>query len=93
ALDARLNIGVELLAERKTEAGSRSHPEYELLVGPSVNLRPTRHTFLTAAPLFGLTEDSPDLEVFVLAGLEFRFGGPRAESDERPRAPASMFGR
>lgn len=89
----QVNLGMELLAERKTEADSRSHPEYELLVGPSINVRPTRQSFVTVAPLIGVTEDSPDLEIFVVAGFNFSFGGPRIEKEEGPRAPASMFGR
>ena len=91
-LDQRLNVGIEALWERKTAAGSRNHPEYELLVGPSVNVRPIRNAFVTVAPLFGVTEDSPDVAVFVAAGLQFSFGGHR-ETEEGPHAPASMFGR
>ncbi|MBA3273438.1 MAG: hypothetical protein H0T11_06150 [Chthoniobacterales bacterium] len=93
-IDRTLNVGVEGLIERKTEKGARDDPEYEVLLGPSVNVRPTRNSFITAAPLFGLTDDSPDVEVFIVAGLEFKFGGPRgADEEEGPRAPASMFGR
>jgi hypothetical protein len=92
-IDETLNIGFEALAERKTEAGSRSNPEYELLVGPSINVHPTRNSFVTVAPLFGTTADSPDVELFVVAGFQFSFGGPRREKTEGPRAPASMFGR
>jgi hypothetical protein len=92
-VDETLNIGFEALAERKTEAGSRSNPEYELLVGPSINVHPTRNSFVTVAPLFGTTEDSADVELFVVAGLQFSFGGRRREREEGPRAPASMFGR
>lgn len=93
AIDQVLNVGVEMLAERKTEHGSRSQPKYELLVGPSLNVRPTRQSFITIAPLFGLTEDAPEVEIFFLAGLHFQFGGPRSEKEEGPRAPASMSGR
>lgn len=92
-IDETLNIGFEALAERKTEAGSRSNPQYELLVGPSINVHPTRNSFITVAPLFGTTDDSPDVELFVVAGFQFSFGGPRREREEGPRAPASMFGR
>ena len=92
-IDETLNLGLEALAERKTEAGSRSHPEYEFLVGPSINVHPTRNTFVTVAPLFGTTKDSPDVELFVVAGFQFSFGGPSREKTEGPRAPASMFGR
>jgi len=92
AFSTALNVGFEALAERKTEQGSRSRPEYELLVGPSINVHPTRNSFVTVAPLFGKTKDSPDVELFVVAGFQFSFGGPRRER-EGPQAPASMFGR
>lgn len=92
-VDERLNIGIEMLAERKTKAESRSHPEYELLVGPSINVHPTHNSFITIAPLFGTTSDSPDVELFVVAGFEFSFGGPRRGKETGPQEPASMFGR
>lgn len=92
-IDQTLNVGIEALWERKTEAGSRSDPKYEFLVGPTINVRPTRNSFVTVAPLFGTTKDSPDAEIFIVAGFQFLFGGARGERDEGPRAPASMFGR
>jgi hypothetical protein len=92
-VDRVINVGIEALWERKTEAGSRSKPEHEFLIGPTINVRPTRNSFVTVAPLFGATGDSPDVEVFVIAGFQFAFGGPRRKDEEGPRAPASMFGR
>jgi hypothetical protein len=93
-IDPTLNIGVEMLWERKTEKESRSDPEYEFLIGPSVNVHPTRWSFVTVAPLVGATSDSPDVEVFVVAGFKIRFGGPPgADEDHEATAPASMFGR
>ena len=92
-IDQTLNVGVEVLLERATEANSRSNPAYEFLIGPNINVRPTRNTFITVSPQFGVTDDSPDAEVFVVAGFNFSFGGPPGPSDEGIRAPASMFGR
>jgi hypothetical protein len=92
-IDRTLNVGIEMLWERKTSKHSRSDPEYEFLIGPSINVRPTRFSFITVAPLVGATEDSPDVEIFVMAGLQFRFGGAAGADEEGPRAPASMFGR
>ena len=74
--------------------GSRGDPEVEFIAGPTVNVHPTHNSFVTVAPLFGLTDDSPEVEAFVVAGFQFHFGGPRGQSEEIiPRAPASMFGR
>jgi hypothetical protein len=92
-IDQTLNVGVEALFERASEAGSRSDPAYEFLIGPSINVRPTRNIFITVSPQFGITDDSPDAKMFVIAGFNFSFGGRRAPSEEGVRAPASMFGR
>ena len=92
-IDQTFNVGVETLFEGASEAGSRSDPAYEFLIGPSINVRPTRNTFITVSPQFGVTDDSPDAKVFIIAGFNFAFGGPRTPSEEGIRAPASMFGR
>ena len=91
-IDRTLNVGVEALWEYKTAANSHE-ADYEFLIGPSINVHPTRNSFLTVAPLFGATRDSPTAEIFVVAGFQFRFGGPATEREESPRAPASMFAR
>ena len=92
-IDQTLNAGVEMLWERKTSKDTRGDPQNEFLIGPSINVRPTRFSFITVAPLFGTTEDSPNAEVFVVAGINIRFGGPPGPGEEGPTAPASMFGR
>src|SRR5262245_39357023 len=92
-IDQTLNAGVEMLWERKTSKDTRGDPKNEFLIGPSINVRPTRFSFITVAPLFGTTDDSPEAEVFVIAGFNFRFGGPPGPGEEGPNAPASMFGR
>jgi hypothetical protein len=92
-IDPTLNVGVETLWERKTEKGSRNDPDYEFLIGPSVNIHPTRWSFVTVAPLVGATPHSPDVEVFVVAGFKIPFGGPAAVDEQEAAAPASMFGR
>ncbi len=92
-IDPTLNVGVETLWERKTEKGSRNDPDYEFLIGPSLNIHPTRWSFVTVAPLVGATPHSPDVEVFVVAGFKIPFGGPAAVDEQEAAAPASMFGR
>jgi hypothetical protein len=92
-IDPTLNIGIEMLWERKTEKESRSDPEHEFLIGPSINVHPTRWSFVTVAPLIGATQDSPDVEVFALAGIKIDFGGRPGAVEQEAAAPASMFGR
>ncbi len=91
-VDNKLNIGLETLWERKTDKSSRGSAEYEFLIGPSFNFKPTNDTFINVAPLFGCTDAAPRAEIFVVAGI--RFGGPRGANEEGSiSSPASMFGR
>jgi hypothetical protein len=92
-IDPTLNVGVEMLWERKTDKASRNNPEYEFLLGPSINVHPTRWSFVTVAPLVGATEDSPDVEIFVVAGFKFPLGDTPGADEQETAAPASMFGR
>jgi hypothetical protein len=89
-IDRTLNVGVEMLFEHKTQAGSRGNPQVEFLIGPAINVKPTRNSYISISPLFGTTHDSPRAEIFVAAG--FQFWGGDGET-ERIHAPASFQGR
>ncbi len=69
-LDQKLSLGVELQYERATVEGARSDPAQEVLLGPSLQWRPWRNTHLDVVPLFGLTGDAPDLEMYVIFGID-----------------------
>jgi hypothetical protein len=90
-IDRTLNVGIEMLFEHKTERGSRGDPEVEFLVGPAINVKPSRNSFIGISPLFGTTGDSPTAEIFIVAG--FQFWGPSGGESEGIRAPASFQGR
>jgi hypothetical protein len=91
-IDQTLNVGVEALFERASEAGSRSDSAYEFLIGPSINVRPTRNIFITVSPQFRITDDSPDARVFVIAGFNFSFGGAaRPERSRRSCARVNVW--
>ena len=92
-VDRKLNIGIEALFEHETAKNSRADPEIEFLIGPTVNIHPTLHSFITLSPLFGITNDSPRAEIFLAAGFHFHFGGLVSPTEEGPAAPTSMFGR
>lgn len=86
-VDQRLSIGLEAQYERTTAKGSRDDPEVEFLLGPSVQIRFDDDTHLDVVPLFGLTRDSPDLEIFVIFGIALgggsgsgAWGGPASAS-------------
>jgi hypothetical protein len=75
--DPCLSVGVEVKYENVTAEGSRDDPEEEVLLGPSIQWRPCRGVHLDVAPLFGLTDDSPDMQVWVVLGIDLWPGTSR----------------
>ena len=82
-IDQKLSVGVEMNFEHTTEKGSRSDPEIEFIIGPCFQWRPTCNTHLDAVPLFGVTHESPRVEVFIVFGIDFG-PGAKAESGMAP---------
>ncbi|HEX5135575.1 MAG TPA: hypothetical protein VFY93_01255 [Planctomycetota bacterium] len=82
--DEKFYAGVELKVNRVTEGGPDGAPDMEILLGPSFQWRPTPRTHLDIVPLFGLTDDSPVAQVFVVFGIGFSGG------DEHGFAPTSL---
>ena len=78
--DPCLSIGVEAKYERTTAKGSRDDPEIEFLLGPSIQWRPFRGVHLDLVPLFGLTDDSPDAQVWIVLGFDLWPGSSRSPS-------------
>jgi hypothetical protein len=66
----KLAAGVEMKYEQVTENGSRSDPDHEFLIGPSLLWKIHDRIKLKAAPLFGLTGDSPQVQGFVIVEAE-----------------------
>jgi hypothetical protein len=91
ALNQKLTIGAEFLAEYETEEDGDDATT--VLLGPSILFKPTKETHLGLVGLAGLTHDSPALEVFLIFGFElepFAWLGSRAATDDlqpvrRPR--------
>jgi hypothetical protein len=79
AIDSKLSVGVEMNFERTTEKGSRSNPEIEFLIGPSIQWRPTRRIHVDFVPLFGATHDSPVVESYIVFGFELWGGAERTD--------------
>jgi len=82
--DDKFYVGVETKINRVTEDGPGGPPNMEVLLGPSFQWRPTPRTHLDIVPLFGLTSDSPDAQIFVVFGIEFGSG------EEGGYAPTSL---
>lgn len=71
-LDSRLSVGVETIFSLADGAGSRGDfsESESLLIGPSIQLKPTPQATLNIAPLFGVTDDSPDAQILINFGYE-----------------------
>jgi hypothetical protein len=70
-IDDRLNLGAEMAYEEATIKGERSDPERELLIGPSVQWRPRSRVHVDVVPLFGVTDDAPRVETYLVMGYDF----------------------
>jgi hypothetical protein len=73
ARDSKVGVGLEsqLALISDVTTGSRAHTGTELLLGPSVQFRPSPRSHLDIAPLFGLTNASSRSKIFVVFGWEF----------------------
>lgn len=85
--DEFLKVGVEMQFIAETDEEVRSAPEYEFDLGPAFTWKPTRHSRLDAATLFGTTQDSPALKLFVV--FSYAFGHEAGEVE----APVSTRNR
>jgi len=81
--DRKWSIGEEFKYVNETVEGSRGDAENKYSFGPSIQYRPTKSMHIDLVALFGLSEEAPDIETFVVVGYSF---GP---DDEGPRAPRS----
>jgi hypothetical protein len=71
-VDSRLSLGGEaqfIVADVKDDRGDFGTPT--ILLGPSVQWKPTERINVTFAPLVGLTDESPDFRAFFVFGYEF----------------------
>lgn len=85
-IDGLLSIGAEMKYVHETNEFSRGEPEHKFLVGPSVQVRPTRNTHLDLVALIGTNEDSPELEAYLVFGIEFG----KISGKEEGYAPVSL---
>lgn len=66
-----LKVGVEMQYIYATEHGGRSQSEQEFDIGPSFAWKPTAHSRLDLAALFGTTSDSPSAKIFAIFSYAF----------------------
>lgn len=70
-IDQKFSVGYELNYARESVAGERADPEKSLVIGPSVQWRPTRNTHLDLVPMFGVTTAAPRLQSYLVFGVDF----------------------
>ena len=85
-MDRRLSLGVEAVYASESVKDARGEPENSLNIGPSLQWRPTDNSHVDIVPLFGLTEDAPDMMSYLVIGVDFGRGAKTAES----MAPTSL---
>ncbi len=79
--DEYLKVGIEMQFIRETEAEERSDPEYEFDIGPNVTVKPSERTRLDVATLFGVTDESPALGIYVVFSIAFGEGSEKDEGE------------
>lgn len=83
-----LKAGVEMQYRNFTDKDTRDDPQHSFVIGPTIAWKPNRWSRLDVSPLFGVTDDSPHAQVFVVFSMLFGgSGGAEAE------APASTRNR
>lgn len=78
----RLKAGVEMQYKNFTDKDTRDDPTHSFVIGPTLAWKPTRNTRIDVSPLFGVTDDSPRLQVFAVFSV--LFGGEGPETGEAP---------
>lgn len=74
-IDQVLSAGVEMFFKYENVEGDRDNGEHKFNIGPAVQWRPTKNTHVDLVATFGCTDDSVDVETFVVIGWDFDKGG------------------
>jgi hypothetical protein len=85
----KLKLGLEMQYRNHTDKDTRGRPVELIELGPSLAFKPTRHTRIDLAPLFGTTNAGPNLQLFLIFSAVL---GPKEEGNES-EAPASTRNR
>jgi hypothetical protein len=83
----RLKVGLEMQYQNFTVKDTRGSPINRFNVGPSVSFKPTARMRFDLTPLFGVTKEAADVQVFAI--FSYVFGGEGSEAE----APASTRNR
>jgi hypothetical protein len=69
-----LKVGLETSYSNESEHGARNKAKNIFEIGPSFTVKPSPHTRVDLAPLFGATNKSPAAEVFMIFSIDFGTG-------------------
>ena len=81
-IDGRFSLGLEGKYVHETTATSRGEPEHKFHVGPSAQWRITEKFSVSTTALFGLNDDSPRQECWLV--LSYDFGRGADETKYKP---------
>jgi hypothetical protein len=84
-----LKIGLETNYRNVSQPGNRRNAQNIFELGPAFTVKPSPHTRIDVAPLFGTTNDSPHLELFAIFSIDFGTGAEREV--EGPAAAGGRF--
>ncbi len=78
-VDGKFSVGVEGKYVHETNAENRSDPEHKFHVGPSFQWRMTDRFSVSTTALFGLSDDAPRQECWLVLSYDFGRGGDEAK--------------
>lgn len=84
----RLKAGIEMKYTNFTDKDTRDDASHSFVVGPTVAWKPSKSTRIDFSALFGVTEDAPDMQAFVV--FSWLLGNP---GNSEAEAPASTRNR
>ena len=70
-IDDVLGVGVEMEYGDESVQGERGHPERRFLIGPTIQIRPTKNTHLDLVAMWNTAQDGPGFQGFVIFGYDF----------------------
>ena len=76
----RFKAGVEMQYKNFTVKDTRGDPVSSFVIGPAFAYKPTARMRFDVSPLFGVTKDSPDVQIFGVFSYVFGGGNERSRS-------------
>ena len=70
-IDSKLSVGLETKFAWEDVAADRGNYANEILLGPSIQVRPLPQMHIDLAVMAGLTDESPITKTVMIAGWEF----------------------